>query len=95
MMKRRQSMNAYWGWGGDAVKVLYVDDEPALLDIAREFLEMDGDMTISISTSASKVLEDAASGRYDVILSDYRMPEMDGIAFLKLLRERGVVKTID
>ncbi len=83
-------MNAYWGWGGDAVKVLYVDDEPALLDIAREFLEMDGDMTISVSTSASKVLEDAASGRYDVILSDYRMPEMDGIAFLKLLRERGV-----
>lgn len=89
-MKRRRSMNAERGWGGDAVKVLYVDDEPALLDIAREFLEMDGDMTISVSTSASKVLEDAASGRYDVILSDYRMPEMDGIAFLKLLRERGV-----
>lgn len=90
MIMRRRSMNVERGWGGDAVKVLYVDDEPALLDIAKEFLEMDGDMTISISTSASKVLEDAASGRYDVILSDYRMPETDGIAFLKLLRERGV-----
>ena len=87
---RRQPMNAGRGWDGDAVKVLYVDDEPALLNIAKEFLEMNDDIIISVSTSASKVLEDAASGRYDVILSDYRMPEMDGIAFLKLLRERGV-----
>lgn len=88
-MMRRHSINVEKGGGGDAVRVLYVDDEPALLDIAREFLEMDGGMTISVSTSVNKVLEEAASGQYDVVLSDYRMPEMDGITFLKLLRERG------
>ena len=68
-MMRRQSINERV-WSGDTVRVLYVDDEPALLNIAREFLEMDGDMTIGVSTSAKAVLEDAASDRYDVILSD-------------------------
>ena len=71
------------------ITVLYVDDEPALLDITKEFLELEGDIVVSVSSSVKKVLRDAASGRYDVILSDYRMPELDGLAFLKVLRENG------
>ena len=99
--KDTQSKRGYWslesrthrpphiGEPGGIIKVLYVDDEPALLNIAKEFLEMEGDVSVTTSTSVGNAFEDAASGRYDIILSDYSMPEQDGIAFLKMLRKRG------
>ena len=74
----------------DFIKVLYVDDEPILLDLAKEFLEIDGGLIIETSTSAIEVLEDDDIDRYDVILSDYRMPKIDGIEFLKMLRDREI-----
>jgi PAS domain S-box-containing protein len=72
---------------GDAViSVLYVDDEPGLLDLGRIYLEKEGDFSVNTCTSAHDALERLKSVRYDIIVSDYQMPEMDGIAFLKNLK---------
>ena len=84
-----QRMVPWQGLDDTIVKVLYVDDEPSMLDISREFLEMEGDIVVDTSTSVKKALEDSACRRYDVIISDYRMPDGDGIEFLKMLREKG------
>ncbi|MDD4136938.1 MAG: PAS domain S-box protein [Methanoregula sp.] len=70
------------------ISVLYVDDEPGLLEIARLFLEESGGFRIGTSTSAREVLESSSIPSYEAIVSDYQMPEMDGIAFLKAVRER-------
>ncbi|PKL64324.1 MAG: hypothetical protein CVV32_08295 [Methanomicrobiales archaeon HGW-Methanomicrobiales-3] len=70
------------------ISVLYVDDERDLLDIAQIFLEQTGGFKVTTSTSAKEVLEDASIPSYDVIISGYQMPGMDGIAFLKIVRER-------
>jgi PAS domain-containing protein len=68
--------------------VLYVDDEKSLLEIAQIFLQISGEFRVSIMTSAQKALDSPSIWSYDAIISDYQMPGMDGIAFLKAVRER-------
>ncbi|MDD1694756.1 MAG: PAS domain S-box protein [Methanoregula sp.] len=68
------------------ISVLYVDDEEALLDIGKRYLERGGILKVDITTSVSHALELLSLSRYDVIVSDYQMPEMDGIDFLKKIR---------
>lgn len=67
------------------ISVLYVDDEYLLLDIAKEFLERTGEFRVDICLSPLKAIECMKSRNYDVIVSDYQMPEMDGIIFLNYI----------
>jgi len=71
------------------LKILYVDDEPAFLEICRIFLDRYG---ISVTTAASvmEALPLLESGKFDVILSDYQMPGIDGNGFLSILREKKI-----
>ncbi len=67
-------------------RVLYVDDEPALLELGKLFLEKSCQFHVDIVTSAPEALQILKSTSYDAIVSDYQMPVMDGIAFLKAIR---------
>jgi PAS domain S-box-containing protein len=69
--------------------VLYVDDEPELLQIAKIFLERHGKFHVDTVTSAAEAFRLLESGNYEAIVSDYQMPVMDGIAFLKKIRASG------
>ena len=69
--------------------ILYVDDEQCLLDLTKRFLEKDPEMQVDTVISAADALEKIKSHPYDLIVSDYQMPDMDGIAFLKILKTRG------
>jgi PAS domain S-box-containing protein len=71
--------------------ILYVDDEPMLLELARLFLEKTGDFRVDTVISAKEALDILAKTSYDCIISDYQMPEMDGIVFLKTFRSKGNV----
>jgi len=70
------------------ISVLYVDDEVDLLEIARIFLEKDGEFSVGIMPSVQEALNSPLIETCDVIISDYQMPGMDGIAFLKTVRRR-------
>ena len=70
------------------IRVLYVDDEPGLLQIARLFLEQSPEFKVATSPSGPEALEALASGSFDVVVSDYQMPGMDGIELLKVVRKR-------
>ena len=72
-----------------AIRVLYVDDEPGLLTIGKLFLEKEKAFAVDTLTSAKSALEQLKTKRYDAIISDYQMPEMDGITFLKQLKVTG------
>ncbi len=63
-------------------KILFVDDEPNILEAFRRQLGMDYD--ISIAVGPEKGLSMLSSkGPYDVVISDMRMPGMDGVEFLR------------
>jgi PAS domain S-box-containing protein len=68
-------------------KVLYVDDEPVLLEIVKIFLERSKEFTIDVTTSASDIIKSEKLKSYDAIVSDYQMPGMDGISFLKYVHD--------
>ncbi|WP_321507520.1 PAS domain S-box protein [uncultured Methanoregula sp.] len=76
----------------DEIHVLYVDDEPSLLEIGKIYLERSGQFHVDIMTSASEALALLNLKNYDAIISDYQMQEMNGIDFLKRVRTSG--KTI-
>jgi PAS domain S-box-containing protein len=68
------------------IHVLYVDDEPGLLEIGKLFLERTNDIKVETLNSATQGLDQLDIMRYDVIVSDFQMPHMDGIEFLKRVR---------
>jgi PAS domain S-box-containing protein len=70
-------------------RILYIDDDPGLLEIGKFFLESDGAFAVDTFMSASEALDHLKSIPYDAIISDYQMPETDGITFLKTLRSSG------
>jgi PAS domain S-box-containing protein len=70
------------------ISVLYVDDEKDLLDVAQIFLEQTGHMHVGTMTSAKEALTSPELRNYDAIISDYQMPDMNGIAFLKEIRQQ-------
>ena len=71
------------------ISVLYVDDERGLLEIGKLFLEETGQFKVDIITSAQAALALIHTKNYDAIISDYQMPGVDGIGFLKELRTSG------
>jgi len=66
--------------------LLYVDDEPGLLDIGKLFLEQTGDFTVTCMLSGEEALGLLKGTIFDAIISDYQMPGMDGIDLLKSVR---------
>ena len=68
--------------------VLVVDDEPDLLAVIGEILAARG-YQVETATAGAEALERLErGGRFDLILSDVRMPGMDGPAFYQALEER-------
>ncbi len=78
-------------------RVLFVDDEPKALDALRLLLEPQKlQWETAFASSGDAALSLLAESPFDVIVSDIRMPEMDGAALLKIVCERfpGVVRIV-
>lgn len=68
------------------IKALVIDDEPFIKNILTILLEMDGYNVLSFD-SGLEALEQAKKSKYDVIISDYFLPHMDGIELIQKIRE--------
>ena len=70
----------------DTYSILYVDDEPDLLELGKLFLEQGGQFSVSTAESGAIALEMMKEQTFDAIISDYQMPECNGIRFLQIGR---------
>lgn len=66
--------------------ILYVDDEPSMLELTKSYLEATEDAEVVTCSSAREALGLIPSESFDAVISDYQMPEMDGIELLKAVR---------
>ena len=71
------------------IRVLHVDDELALLKVAKQCLELQGLFHVDTADSVEEALNKLKEKDYDVVVSDYQMSGKDGLEFLKQLREKG------
>ncbi|MGH6983327.1 MAG: response regulator [Stellaceae bacterium] len=68
-------------------RVLYVDDEPDIREIAGMALKLDGTLSVRSCDSGKQALEQASQFRPDIILLDVMMPGMDGPSTLQALKQ--------
>lgn len=77
------------GEAKQSVQVLHVDDDPDLGELAKTCLErVDDDITVTTETNVVQALDQLGDGDIDCIISDYDMPNTNGIEFLEIVREQ-------
>jgi len=78
-----------------AIKVMVVDDQTSMRAMIRRTLQDLGFRDVRDKASATEALDDVRSNRVHLIISDYNMPEMDGLQFLQEVRKDSVIgKTV-
>jgi PAS domain S-box-containing protein len=83
--------NAIRNMGVDpgTISVLCVDDDPDFVDVTARMLQLRNDaIETTAVTSATEGLAALAERPYDCVVSDYDMPETDGLEFLNAVRDR-------
>ncbi|MDD1715433.1 MAG: response regulator, partial [Methanolinea sp.] len=68
------------------IDALYVDDELTLLDLCKIFLERDPEIRVHTAPGVDEAFRILEREPIDVVISDYQMPDKDGIEFLKEFR---------
>ena len=70
-------------------KILIIDDERAIRNTLKEILEFEN-YQVEVAENGKQGLDMATATAYDLIFSDIKMPEMDGIELLNALREAEI-----
>ena len=70
--------------------ILLVDDNPDIVDILAETIEVHTSFNVMKAHSAKEGFEVLKNHKIDVIILDLMMPVMDGIEMFKLIRNRSI-----
>jgi PAS domain S-box-containing protein len=68
-------------------RVLVAEDNPINQQVIREFLQLSG-IEVAIAGNGQEALDQLAAGRFDAVLMDVHMPEMDGLTATQQIRQR-------
>ena len=68
-------------------KILVIDDERAIRNTLKDILEFEG-YTVEVAENGRVGLECALSSTFDLIFTDIKMPEIDGLEFLQTYRNK-------
>jgi len=73
----------------EEINVLAVDDNQEFTEILKRKLEQHSKRNINLEsvTNPKRVLDKLKHKNYDIVIADYRMPEMDGLELLKKIRK--------
>ena len=71
-----------------AKSLLIVDDEKDMLHLLKRSLAPDLDCRIETASSGKEALDAIAAGSFDLMLADIKMPRMDGLELLDIIKRR-------
>jgi CheY-like chemotaxis protein len=72
------------------VQVLYVEDEEELQELVADYFDRKGiSMELETATNGAEAVEMVDEHTIDCVISDFNMPEMNGVEMYASLRERG------
>ena len=77
-----------------ALKVLIVDDQNSVRQMTRMTLEQLGIRHVHEAENGVGAMETASIQPLDLVISDYNMPEMDGLGLLRAIRGHPVVRKL-
>jgi CheY-like chemotaxis protein len=69
----------------DEVRVLFVEDDPAVAQMYRLKLELDG-YSVEVATDGEEAVARATANPPDIVFLDIRLPKLDGLGVLEALR---------
>jgi PAS domain S-box-containing protein len=73
----------------DRIRVLHVDDNPAVADVAATYLHRKHDrFDVEVVATVEAALSRLEADEFDCVVSDYEMPRRTGVEFLRDVRER-------
>ena len=72
------------------MKILLVDDEPEILEVIKEFLELKGHTVETANNGKSGLDMVLGHNDFDLVFSDIGMPEMDGLTLLEKIRSNDI-----
>jgi len=71
------------------IRVLHVDDDPSILEVSKDImLHMNSNLEFGSACSVADAFKKLATGNYDIVVSDYEMPQKNGLDFLKELKQQ-------
>lgn len=70
----------------EKVRILFLDDDAAFLKMVSERLGSDG-YQVTLQTDSTKAIESIRQGKVDVAFVDFKMPDLNGIEVIGLIRE--------
>ena len=73
----------------NTIRVLHVDDDPCMLEVTKAILCSEGNYEVENAMSVDEAQEKLAVKHYDAIISDYEMPQKDGLQFLVELKRQN------
>jgi len=71
------------------IEVLLVDEDTDVLEIVQTFLEQEDDLDVTSESDPETALDMAVADDYDVVVSDYTMPHLDGLELCAAIRDRA------
>jgi len=74
--------------------ILIVDDEPDMLVLLKRSLEPDLKCRVTLASSGTEALQYVSQGYFDLILADIKMPGMDGLALLEMVKRDYPEQTV-
>jgi PAS domain S-box-containing protein len=72
----------------DLLHILHVDDDVCLLEVSKQILLMENSFEVENVTSVDEAFKKMEQQTYDAVVSDYEMPNKNGLEFLKELRDQ-------
>lgn len=69
------------------MKILLIEDDHSLRNVIKAILE-DAEYLVDAFPSGEEALEHFEAGAYACVVSDFRLPKMDGVTLLEKIRER-------